>query len=240
MDTMKKEPNQTATLIKIIATNLVPIYGVLFMGWNVKELVTVFILETIILVVVHFIRLEWIWLRYGQQSDTIYRPEKGVVTGISRAYLPLFFVVFCAVFLGVQMTIFNTIVSMSNQGNLFSEIPEMIKGRLRWTMIAFVSIQFLYFSNEILTHKYNHTPVEEVFWSPFKRIVILQVVVILSGFFMAFNTLFVALFILTMIKMTADLFTVFHSNPRLKKWFTKGDSEKEKNWDEMGKAMKEK
>ena len=239
MDLTKKEVTQTATFIKIIVTNLVPIFGVLFMCWNVKDLVTVFILETIILVLVHFIRLEWIWLRYGQQPETIYRSKKGAVKGISRAYLPLFFVVFCAFFLGVQMFIFNIVINMSNQGNLFSEIPEMIKGRLRWTLIAFVSIQLLYFSNEILTNKYNHTPVEEVFWSPFNRIVILQVVVILSGFFMAANTLFIALFILTMIKMVGDLFTVFHSNPRLKKWFTKGNPKKEKHWEEMGKAMEE-
>ncbi len=235
----KVQHSQTAMLIKIIATNFVPIYGVLFMNWNAKQLITVFILETIIVVAIHFIRLKWVWLRYGQQPETLHNIKKGAVTGVSRAYLPLIFVVLCTFFLAVQMTIFNTIISMGNQGNLISEIPELIQGRLKWTLIAFIGIQFLYLSNEILTNKYNHTPVEEVFWSPFKRIIILQVVVILSGFFIPLNTSFAALFILTMIKMTGDLFTVFHSNPRLKKLFTKGDIEKEKQWEEMGKAMKE-
>lgn len=230
-------------LSNIILMNLIPLFGVLYLGWDARALILAYFLETIIVVLFHAIRLWYVHWRWGNLPETEarrlqYKPTNGAAQ-MPGSFMPIFLLLFCGIFIFVQSFILGGFAEKSFPNGIFQAMYEAAIGSLAWVLISFSMWQLVVFTREIITNKYEGWPAEELVLQPFKRIMVQQLTVILGGFVIMFGGGMAYLVVLVMVNIAIDIFGFFIDNAELKLAMTKGDPEKEKQYEEMKKLMKE-
>ncbi len=230
-------------LMNLVLMNLIPVFGVLFFGWDARDLILAYFIETIIVVLFHAVRLWYVHKRFGHLPETEakrsqYTPKDGG-TQMPGNILPIFILLFCGIFIFVQSMILGGFAEKSFPNGIFRAMYDAAVGNLAWVLISFSLWQMVVFVREIISNKYYGTPAEEIVLQPFKRILVQQLTVILGGFVILFGGGMAYLFVMILVNLAVDLFGYFIDNAKLKLAMTQGDPEKEKGYEELKRIMKE-
>ena len=197
----------TADWILIIA-NMLPVYGVLFKGWNAREVFLVYCLETVIIGLFTLLKLG---------IATVYRKKdwwynQGTKKLVHGTVFILFFLLHYGLFILVQMTLFLNITSISNNVNpsIFQFIfqPFRFLGTESWLMLSVFLFGYGYenLTRFILDNEYRTKPFMRIMFEPYMRIFVQQFIVLLGAFILSFggDKIFILLFAFAKI-----FFTVF-------------------------------
>ncbi len=229
-------------LAYLIVLNFIPIYGVLFLKWDALLLIFSYFWETIIAISFHAVRLWYVHWRWGdlpatKAKATILIKNSGGTT-IPPKLLPLFMLGVFGLFCFVQLFVLGGFAEKALLNGIFTSMFQAAKGKLAWVLLSFVMLQFVQLFTEIARGKYEGVPAEELFFQPFRRIFVQQLVVILGGFFILFGGLRSYLILLALLNLAADLFFYFIESARLKAFVTRQNPEAENQYDELKKMMK--
>ena len=109
---MLKRKIQQADML-VIAANLVPVYGVFFLGWSPVEAFIVYALETLLVGVLTLLKMAVV---------TIYRNKhtwynQNVSTQVSGIFFMCFFTIHYGLFAAVQTTIFSQAANITPAGS---------------------------------------------------------------------------------------------------------------------------
>jgi hypothetical protein len=168
----------------IILANLIPIYGVWFMGWSAKEAFVIYALETIILGLMTVIKLLIATLYRG--TDKWY--NKASVQQVSGLFFILFFVMHYGLFVAVQTSLLSSSAGF-DKGNgffhFFFHWYEYIDNNNAWMLAGFV---VSYLATDLLPFlargQYRTVPMMLLMFQPYGRIFIQQVIVIIGSMFL--------------------------------------------------------
>ncbi|RYY58478.1 MAG: hypothetical protein EOO05_16320 [Chitinophagaceae bacterium] len=172
----------------LIASNLIPVYGVFFLGWNPIEAFIVYTLETLIIGVITNLRLLVATLYKGH--DTWYNgPHRREVSGF---FFMAFFTIHFGMFAAIQTAIFSNLAEIIPPGKgmmyFFFHFYEYINRDIAFMLAAFiVSYLAQSFVPFIIRGEYKTTPMIKLMFQPYGRIFIQQVTVIAGSMFLVFG-----------------------------------------------------
>lgn len=225
-------------ILNILVTNAVPLVGVLLWGWDTEKVLVTYLLETIVVGLVHALRLCLVHFLYRNRPEVLTRAEEIRNTfgpqGMEGGFLILFFLFHFFFFVAVQ----SMVLGGFTHGSMLSILQRLVTGLDDWSLmpilLSFSGIQLIYLLNELLSGKYTGSPLSTIFFQPYKRIMIQQLMVILGGFllFMGFQK-FGYLLVLVITKTVVDIIIAFSDSLLIRKLITNGDPEKEKQWDDF-------
>jgi hypothetical protein len=174
--------------IFLIAANLIPVFGVWFLGWSATDAFIVYALETLIVGLMTLIKLGIITLFRGK--DTWY--NQGSSTQVSGLFFMFFFIMHFGLFALVQTTIFSQTADIVPPGKgmfhfffyWYEYINEDIAIMLGGIVISYIVRSIIPF---IVKAEYKTTPMMYVMFQPYGRIFIQQLTVILGSMFLSFG-----------------------------------------------------
>jgi hypothetical protein len=195
--------------IVLIVANLVPLFGVLFLGWRVFDVIILYWAENVVIGVINVLRM--IACRPGlglaqltqegsepDLSDT-QRRMVARAAGAARFIVIPFFIVHYGMFCFGHFTAVTSLFD--------GELPVSWRSPL-WLGVAaiFVSHLVSYWTNFIGSGEYKRTDLRQLMKRPYGRIIALHIAVIAGGFVVTLlgNPL-PALLVLIAVKITIDL-----------------------------------
>ena len=179
--------------IPLILANIVPLLGVMFWHWSLFSIMLIYWLENAI---IGFYNI----------------PKMLMIGGVLAVPMVLFFVIHYGIFMIVHLAfifaIFGGLMSSPHRVQHFS-IPVAFDGT---TILAFISLfvshGISFFSNFVGKEEYECSTIPKQMITPYGRIVIMHVTLILGGFFaMALGAPPLALAVMVLLKIGADLFS---------------------------------
>lgn len=173
------------SVLFLIASNLVPLFGVVFLGWSVGALLAVYWLETVIVAILNY--------------------PKILMAGAGGFSAKLFTCAFFTVHFGMFSFVHREfLILLFNAGPEFSSLFE--RGWMFWAALSLLashgfSTAVNFFGKKEYLHK---TPNSQMF-APYPRVMVLHIVIILGGgLVMAFGQIW-ALVLLIVLKVIADI-----------------------------------
>lgn len=183
--------------IYLILVNLVPLYGVWFLGWDANRIFLFYCLETILIGVFNVFKMLMVII-WGKKVEANPKEE---LTGIFRYFLVVFFIFHYGFFVFVQTQLFfviSNIVDNHSFGISYKEVWESlgVEGHLLLGLFASYYLLDLLF-NFINNAQYKTAELNKLMFLPYIRIFVQQFVVIAGGVFLMFNanSLFILFFI---------------------------------------------
>jgi len=172
--------SRRASAIALIAANMVPVFGALFLGWSVAPLLFLFWTENVILGIMGIVKLLTI-KRRGR--------EKPLWEWVGKIFVALFFTVhyggFCAGHaLGVLLLIGITFYIEGADDIPKTLIKDMLfKDKLIYAIGAlFVSHLVSLISNWFLKKERYGKDYEDIMKAPYYRVMVLHITIILGAF----------------------------------------------------------
>lgn len=185
----------------LVGVNLIPLYGVLYQGWSVYEVLVLFWLENVIIGIINECKFVSILF-------------------LNRDYNAVFMVPFFAFHYGlftmghgaIILSIFGSGHQDDIEGLMLGVLPLLMYGPLMIPAISLFSSHFFSFVfNFIGRGKYKSTNAMALMIQPYGRIIILHVTVLIGGLLVeATGENIIALLLLIILKTTIDL--IAHSN----------------------------
>lgn len=185
----------------LVAANLVPVYGVLVLGWAVFPLVLLFWIENVIVGAFNILRM------------LCARPAKGEASATKLFLIP-FFTVHYGMFTFVHGVFVFVLFAGDGPGG-FGGPSDLTVGawdavtgsHLGWPLLALVgSHLFSFISNYLLGGEFRRTSLQQLMLRPYGRIVVLHVAILIGGFFVhALGSPIWALFLLIGLKLAFDV-----------------------------------
>lgn len=171
-----------------IAANLLPVYGVWFLGWSGVDVFTVYALETLIIGILTVLKM-FIATLYRGKDDWYNNDQK---TRVSGFFFILFFIVHFGMFAAIQTAIFSQTAGITppNSGMLhfffhwWTYITEDIAIMLGGFVVSYVAQSLLPF---IVKGEYKTVPMMRLMFQPYGRIFIQQITVILGSMLLTFG-----------------------------------------------------
>jgi hypothetical protein len=195
----------------LILANLVPVAGVLFLNWNVKEVFLVYCLETIIIGL--FTLLKLLITGIIKKKDDW---QNGGTTFKQPFWLfMLFFLVHYGMFVAIQMGLFFTVSGIGNQHgitffNFISKWPTLLTGDTYFMLSVFIFGYGLRMINEfILSGEYRTASLGYLMFQPYGRIFIQQFTVITGSMFLSFGAGKIFIILFAAIKIFFEVFVDF-------------------------------
>lgn len=172
----------------IIISNLVPVFGVWFLGWNAIEVFTVYAMETLIVGILTVLKLLICTLYKGKDSWQ----SNGRITQTSGLVFILFFIVHFGIFAAVQTTIFSQVARItpphSGAMHFFFHWWEYISPDMAWMLGGFL---VSYLARDMVPflqrRDYQSRSMMLIMFQPYGRILIQQFTVILGSMFLNFG-----------------------------------------------------
>jgi hypothetical protein len=202
---MKKLLKQQLTLgdFLLIATNLIPIWGVWFKGWDAKMMFLVYCFESIIIGIYNFFQL---WLTTLVKKKDVWE-NNGTSSIVSGYVFMFFFLAHYGFFVFIQMTIFLNIVNLKNESaGVFDFVLHFYKympSYALWLLLLFaITYGFIVLKEFVFTGVYKTIDMGALMFAPYGRIFVQQFVVILGSFILLFSTggkIFILIFVLVKI-----------------------------------------
>lgn len=201
----QKKLNRTDWII--ILSNLLPVYGVWFMGWSAVEIFTVYAMETLIVGILTVFKLLLATLARG--TDTWY--NKGKQSKVSRLFFVIFFIMHFGIFTLVQTSIFAEVSGICPPGRnpeyFFFHFWEFINQDTGIMLLIFVLSYLLTDLMPFLVRKdYLKAPMMLLMFQPYGRIFIQQFTVILGTLFLSFKLGAVFVLVFALVKIIADIY----------------------------------
>lgn len=172
----------------LVAANLIPVYGVWFLGWSAKEVFIVYALETLIVGMMTLLKMAVITL--ARKKDIWY--NEGSSTPVSGLFFMAFFTLHYGLFAAVQSTIFSQSANITPQGSgmmhFFFHWYEYINRDIGYMLAGFVVSYFATsFVPFVVNGEYKTISMMRVMFQPYGRIFIQQFTVILGSMFLTFG-----------------------------------------------------
>jgi len=167
----------------LIAANIVPLFGALFLGWDAKEVFVVYCLETLIIGLITLLKMIIVTINRPNHDW----PNQGTITRKHGLFFMVFFILHYGLFVTVQMGIFFGVSGIGDKHNItltnfFVKWPELITNDSLIMLIAFaVSYGLKVIFDFILTNEYKSISLMHLMFQPYGRIFIQQLVVILGS-----------------------------------------------------------
>ncbi len=210
------------TLIAIIASNLLPVFGIFFLGWSMGSVMVLYWFENVIVGLFAFLKMAFAQgpIGYGMGKKThvpslritFTPPPVATVLG-KLAILPFFcvhFGLFCLVHGVFVVTLFLAKDLASGQWvHLLAGLAVPLLGML-------VSHGIYFVQHYIKNGAYRFASLTELMLEPYSRIVPLHIALIAAGFFVvSVGSPLVVVVILVLLKTGAEVFAYRSS---MKKW----------------------
>ena len=191
----------------IILSNLIPVYGVWFMGWSAVEVFTVYAMETLIIGILTVLKLLIATLARG--NDSWY--NQGKKSQVSGLFFIFFFILHFGIFAAVQTSIFAGVSNIVPQGksplHFFFHWWEYINKDTGIMLMIFVLSYLLRDLMPFLIRKdYLRAPMMLMMFQPYGRIIIQQFTVILGSMFLTFKLGAVFVLVFSLAKIFAELY----------------------------------
>jgi hypothetical protein len=171
----------------LIAVNLLPVYGVWFLGWSAIDVFIVYALETIIVGIMTLMKLGVMTVVRKKDVWT----NEGSSTMVSGLFFMFFFAVHYGFFVAIQTTIFAQTAHLPGTGFLhfFFNWYAYLKNQDIVIMLCGFVISYLVtsFIPFILKGEYKTFSMTRVMFQPYGRIFIQQFTVILGSMFLEFG-----------------------------------------------------
>lgn len=172
----------------LIAANLLPVYGVWFLGWSGTEVFIVYALETLIVGMLVLLKMAVITLARGK--DLWY--NEGTARPVSGLFFMAFFTLHYGLFAAVQSSIFSQSANITPPGSglmhfffhWYSYINKDIAIMLSAFVVSYMARVFVPF---IVSGEYKTVSMMRVMFQPYGRIFIQQFTVILGSMFLSFG-----------------------------------------------------
>ena len=189
----------TPSSVVLILANLIPLYGVVFLRWEVFPVILLFWFEN---VVIGF---------YNALKMTFARPDD-IGRWIGKVFMIPFFLFHYWMFTFVHgifvLAIFGggTVEILDDPGPKWF-VSALVGAGVAWAAIAlFVSHGFSFAYNYVVRGEYRRATLENLMKQPYSRIVVLHVVIIASGFLvMALSLPAAGLALLVIFKIGLDI-----------------------------------
>lgn len=230
----------TASNIILILANLVPLAGVLFLGWDGKSVFVIYIIETIIVGILNAIKMLTVYLLNGAKKEP---KQQGNVGGF---WLIPFFLFHYFFFIFVQSVLFFAFSSIwqphnsPEPFNIFANFALYINKDTQLALFSLLFANLTYFTEDFIVQgKYRTETMTGLMMQPYKRIILQQFVVILGGFiFMLTGGIKLVVGLFTLLKIMADYISANYKNmPALKKWVIEKAQNDEKELSETGREQ---
>ena len=199
---MKHILKQRLTLsdILLIAANLIPLWGVWFMGWDAKMMFVVYCLESVIVGLYNLLQM---WLVTLVKKKDVCK-KNGTSNMLSGYFFMLFFLFHYGVFIFVQLKIFLSVLSLKGlTDNVFMfllHLPLYLPNYALWVLLYFtVTYGLVILKDFVYTGVYKTIEMSTLFFAPYGRIFVQQFVVIIGSFVLMYNKegkIFILVFII--------------------------------------------
>lgn len=180
------------TGILLVLTNLIPVFGVIYLGWDVGTLLILYWLESLIIGALNVPKM----LACRAPGDNVW-----ISVGLN-----LFNVAFFVIHYGMFTFVHGIFVySMFADGQKPGDILQ--GGPLFWTALGLLFSHVVSMLNNFFwKQEYYARKVSEQMSRPYGRVIIMHVVIIFGGFLvMTFGSPLLALLLLIALKVTIDL-----------------------------------
>lgn len=201
---------QRPSILALLAANLVPVWGVLHWGWHILSVMLLFWLENVI---VGLFNIGKILLARGESGGRgLPLPFSMVGNLFVAAFFTLHYGMFCAGHGLFLVTMFGRDEPGIGRGFDMPDLPQVVldvvlRHGLIWAVVALVASHGLSFYLHYLKPRaYEDADAGKIMFEPYKRVVILHVVIILGGFFaMGDANSILPLLLLIALKIAVDL-----------------------------------
>jgi len=196
----------------IIISNLIPVFGVWFLGWSAVEAFIVYALETLIIGILTVLKL-FIATFYRKKDDW---QNNGSTTKVSGLFFIFFFIMHFGIFAAVQTSIFAGTAGIIPQGksplyfffNWWTYINKDIGYMLAGFIISYLARDFLPFLHR---GDYKNVPMMLLIFQPYGRIIIQQFTVILGSMFLTFKLGVAFILVFALVKIFVEVYFNFES-----------------------------
>jgi hypothetical protein len=210
-------------VVALIVANAVPLFGVLFLGWNVWTILTIYWLENGVVGFFNVLKMSKAAGTDPVGSGVTATMNGRPIAGSAKAVLIPFFIVHYGIFWLVHGVFILTLPMLQAFGAIgvgffggpvFGDVPSdggagiaSDPGAIAFVLIGlFISHGISYRLNYIGRGEYLRTSVVRQMAAPYGRLVILHVTIILGGMAIAFTGApAAAVFILVLLKTALDL-----------------------------------
>lgn len=189
----------TPSAVVLVLANLVPIYGVAFLGWDVFPVILLFWFENVVIGFYNIVRI------------LLARPGD-VGRWLAKVFMVPFFTFHYGMFTFVHgifvLAIFGSgVVELQGGPSLEWFVAALTVSGVMWAAVAlFLSHGFSLGWNYIGKREYRRATLEDLMKQPYSRVVVLHVVIIASGFLvMALGLPAIGLVLLVALKIGVDL-----------------------------------
>lgn len=203
-----KRPGRNDWLI--ILSNLIPVFGALFLGWNAAEVFTVYAMETMIAGI--FTILKLLIATFSRGSDDWYNGKSR--QKMNGLFFIFFFILHFGIFAAVQTAVFSSVSGIAPPGkgvfHFFFHWWEYINGDIAWMLAGFVVSYLLRDLIPFIQNKeYKSLPMIIIMFQPYGRVVIQQFTVILGSMFLTFGLGAGFILVFALAKIFVEVFLSF-------------------------------
>lgn len=189
--------NCSVSGVMLLAANLVPLFGVVLFGWKVFLIIFLYWMENVIIGVLNVLRM------LCNQPDNI-----------GLWFFKLFIIPFFMVHYGLFTAVHGMFVFSMFGNEMIGEVtPHAVysfvqtpEGLLLGLLVLFFSHVFSFFFNYLYQGEYKKTNLNALMVQPYKRVIILHVVILFGGFLvLGLGSPVPALILLVVLKSVIDL-----------------------------------
>jgi Family of unknown function (DUF6498) len=191
----------------LIAANLLPVYGVWFLGWNATEAFIVYALETIIVGLLTILKMTVITL--VRKKDDWY--ANGSSTRQSGIFFIVFFILHFGIFALVQTTMFSQSAGITPPGSglfhFFFHWYDYVNKNILLMLLAFALTYIVRDFMPFMLHgNYKKQPLMMVMFQPYGRVFIQQFTVIIGSMLLSLGLGKIFILVFALIKTGFELF----------------------------------
>lgn len=194
-DVLGEQPNARVSTLSLVISNLIPLFGVLFLGWNILTIMVLFWAENLIIGLFNVLKMA-----------TARGPGS-----VSKFFLMPFFAIhyglFCLVHGMFVFALFGGAFGHGRMPNGFFDAPNFHPVQLMVPLLALLVSHGISFSqNYIKNGEYRNAMPPLLMFQPYVRIALLHVTIIFGGFaVMLLGASWPALALLVLLKIGMDL-----------------------------------
>lgn len=206
----------TKELIVVLLSNLIPVLGVFIYGWNAYDVFGLYIIETVIIGLLHMIRMAVL-----AKDKNLLKRNFGESTNEKAGFIVPFFFVHFMFFVFVQaILVFSPAKNSHGILSGFGYLWQLANGEGAKAVFAIFIFGLMALADDLINKRdqYRGKKLSEIMFIPYPRIFVQQFVVIIGSFFVLFSGSskpLVVVFIL--VKTIADLFTMIMKQSGVKK-----------------------
>lgn len=181
---------RSRSALALIAANLIPVFGVLFLDWQIMQVMLLFWAESAVI--------------------GFYNVVKMVkIAGLLAIFYGLFFIGHYGAFMAGHLLFIYALFGDAAAGNENSQMTQVLTDFLYLAPAVagfFISHGVSYFSNFLGRSEHQGRGLNKQMGQPYKRIIVMHITIILGGFMVAaLDSTLPALLLLVVLKLAADL-----------------------------------